>query len=51
MQKMQILFPNPLIAKLREVAEQEDRPVSELIRRAVEGWKGLESTAVRVWLT
>lgn len=33
---MQILFPNPLIAKLREVAEQEDRPVSELIRRAVE---------------
>jgi predicted transcriptional regulator len=36
MQKMQILFPNPLMAKLREVAEQEDRPVSELIRRAVE---------------
>ncbi|MEI6082541.1 MAG: ribbon-helix-helix protein, CopG family [Verrucomicrobiota bacterium] len=33
---MQILFPNPLMAKLREVAEQEDRPVSELIRRAVE---------------
>lgn len=36
MQKMQILFPNPLIGKLRAVAAEEDRPVSELIRRAVE---------------
>jgi hypothetical protein len=36
MQKMQILFPNPMMAKLREVAHQEDKPVSELIRRAVE---------------
>lgn len=36
MQKMQILFPNPMMAKLKAVAEGEDRPVSELIRRAVE---------------
>ncbi|MFZ0436020.1 MAG: ribbon-helix-helix protein, CopG family [Chthoniobacterales bacterium] len=36
MQKMQILFPNPLMGKLRAVAAEEDRPVSELIRRAVE---------------
>ena len=36
MQKMQVLFPNPMMARLREVAEREDRPVSELIRRAVE---------------
>ena len=33
---MQILFPNPLMGKLRAVAAEEDRPVSELIRRAVE---------------
>jgi len=36
MQKIQILFPNPLMGKLRAVAAEEDRPVSELIRRAVE---------------
>jgi metal-responsive CopG/Arc/MetJ family transcriptional regulator len=36
MQKMQILFPDPLMGKLRTVAAEEDRPVSELIRRAVE---------------
>lgn len=36
MQKIQVLFPNPIMAKLRGVADQEDRPVSELIRRAVE---------------
>ena len=36
MQKMQILFPNPLMGRLRAVAAEEDRPVSELIRRAVE---------------
>jgi hypothetical protein len=36
MQKMQILFPDPLMGKLRAIAAEEDRPVSELIRRAVE---------------
>jgi len=36
MQKMQILFPDPLMGRIREVAFEEDRPVSEIIRRAVE---------------
>jgi len=36
MQKIQILFPNPLMGKVRAVAAEEDRPVSEIIRRAVE---------------
>jgi len=36
MQKMQILFPDPLMGMLRTVAAEEDCPVSELIRRAVE---------------
>ena len=36
MQKIQILFPNPLMGQVRSVAAQEDRPVSEVIRRAVE---------------
>jgi len=36
MQKMQILFPEPLLRKVRNLAELEDRPVSEVIRRAVE---------------
>lgn len=36
MQKMQILFPDPLMRRLREVAKAEDRPVSEVVRRAVE---------------
>ncbi|MEI8294019.1 MAG: hypothetical protein WCG66_08520 [bacterium] len=36
MQKLQILFPNPLMGRVRAVAQEEDRPVSEIIRRAVE---------------
>jgi hypothetical protein len=36
MQKLQILFPNPLMSRLRSVAGAEDRPVSEIVRRAVE---------------
>lgn len=36
MQKIQILFPNPLMGRVRAVAAEEDRPVSEVIRRAVE---------------
>ena len=36
MQKMQILFPEPLLQRLRGVAEDEDRPASEVVRRAVE---------------
>lgn len=36
MKKIQILFPDPLMRRLREIAALEDRPLSELIRRAVE---------------
>jgi ribbon-helix-helix CopG family protein len=36
MQKMQILFPDPLMKALRKLAQIEDRPVSELVRRAVD---------------
>jgi Arc/MetJ-type ribon-helix-helix transcriptional regulator len=36
MQKMQILFPEPMMARMRSLAEAEDRPVSEIVRRAVE---------------
>lgn len=36
MQKIQILFPEPQLKKLRALAKFEDRPVSEIIRRAVD---------------
>jgi hypothetical protein len=35
-QKIQILFPEPVMARLRRVAKAQDRPVSEIVRRAVE---------------
>jgi len=38
MQKMQILFPEPQIARLRRIASSQDRPVSELVRSAVDFW-------------
>jgi len=36
MQKIQILFPDPVMMRLRRLARLQDRPVSEIIRRAVE---------------
>ena len=38
MQRLQILFPDPLMQKMRRVAEQVDLPVSEVVRRATEQW-------------
>ncbi len=38
MQKLQILFPAPVLNRLREIANQADRPVSELVRRAVDDY-------------
>lgn len=38
MQKIQVLFPDPLMHRLRQFAEREDLPVSEVIRRASETW-------------
>jgi hypothetical protein len=36
MQKIQILFPDPLMKMLRNQARIEGRPVSEIVRRAVD---------------
>ncbi len=38
MQKIQILFPEPQLRRLRELARKEDRPVSEVVRKAVDAW-------------
>jgi len=38
MQKIQILFPDPLMEKMRSVAKTSDIPVSEVVRRATEKW-------------
>jgi predicted transcriptional regulator len=38
MKKMQILFPEPQLHKLRSMARRQDRPVSELVRAAVDTW-------------
>ncbi len=40
MRKIQILFPDPVLNRLRRVAKQEDRPVSELVRLAVDRFLG-----------
>jgi len=33
---MQLLFPDEMIARLKEVSRVEERPVSEVIRRSIE---------------
>lgn len=38
MEKMQILFPKPQLDRLRRIAGARDRPVSELVRAAVDAW-------------
>ncbi len=38
MEKLQILFPEPQLRRLRLAAQRQDRPVSELVRNAVEQW-------------
>lgn len=38
MERMQILFPEPQLSRLRKMAKRQDRPVSELVRSAVELW-------------
>lgn len=35
---MQILFPDPLMERMRKVAAKADLPVSEIVRRATEQW-------------
>lgn len=36
MKKIQILFPEPQMRRLREAARREDKPISEIVRRATE---------------
>ena len=38
---MQILFPEPQLARLRNLAKRQDRPVSEIVRAAVDSWLGM----------
>lgn len=38
MEKIQILFPEPQLRSLRKIARSQDRPVSEIVRAAVEAW-------------
>ncbi len=38
MQKIQILFPEPLIKRMRQIAGRQGLPMSEIVRRATEVW-------------
>lgn len=38
MKKIQVLFPEPQMERLRQIAKLEDRPISEIIRRATEDY-------------
>jgi hypothetical protein len=38
MKKIQILFPEPQMERLRLAARFEDRPISEIVRRATEDY-------------
>ena len=44
---MQILFPEPQLARLRQAAKVMDRPVSELVRAAVDAWLAANAPAPR----
>jgi len=36
MQRMQLLFPDEMITRLKQVSREEERPVSEVVRRSIE---------------
>jgi hypothetical protein len=38
MKKLQVLFPEPQMQRLKRRAKIEDRPISEIIRRATEDY-------------
>ena len=38
MKKIQVLFPEPMLERLKAIAEADDRPLSEVVRRSVEFW-------------
>lgn len=45
MEKIQILFPEPQLRRLRDIAGSQDRPVSELVRAAVDLWLARQGAA------
>ncbi len=47
MKKIQILFPEPQMERLRNAARDEDRPISEIVRRATEEYLGKLPTKTR----
>mgnify|MGYP006295289869 CR=1 FL=1 len=51
MQKIRILFSDPLMDRIRKVAEQTDMPISEIVRRATEKWLDSLPEAPRRQLT
>jgi hypothetical protein len=46
MEKVQILFPEPMLASLRQLAQKQDRTLSDVIRGAAERYIGMFSTNV-----
>ncbi len=38
MKKIQVLYPDPQMEQLRQVAKELDRPISEIIREATAEW-------------
>ena len=38
MKKLQVLFPEGTMRRLKATAEREDRPMSDIVRRATEDW-------------
>lgn len=38
MKKIQVLFPEPMLERLKSIAKADDRPLSEVVRRSVEFW-------------
>ena len=38
MKKIQVLFPEPVLERLKTISAVDDRPVSEIVRRCVEFW-------------
>jgi len=46
MEKMQILFPENQLKKLRSLSKDQDRPVSELVRSAVDFYLSRQGSEV-----
>ena len=38
MKRIQVLFPEPMLERLKSISKADDRPLSEIVRRCVEYW-------------